>query len=56
MEHGARTLPAAHVSKTGNGRVQAGRDRWTPERLLFLDGVQPVAAASLLTGGPVRCV
>ena len=50
-------LPAAHVLQTWEWsafkQVETG---WTPERLLFLDGKQPVAAASLLTrrAGPLR--
>lgn len=50
-------LPAAHVLQTWEwGAFKQVETGWTPERLLFLDGEQPVAAASLLTrrAGPLR--
>lgn len=50
-------LPAAHVLQTWEwGAFKQVETGWTPERLLFLDGEQPVGAASLLTrrAGPLR--
>ncbi len=50
-------LPAAHVLQTWEwGAFKQRETGWSPERLLFFEADQPVAAASVLTrrAGPVR--
>lgn len=52
-----RSLPAAHVLQTWEwGEFKRRETGWLPERLVFDDGGQPVAAASVLTrrAGPLR--
>lgn len=52
-----QALPAAHVLQTWEwGAFKQRETGWQPERLLFLDAGQPVAAASVLTrrAGPFR--